>query len=48
MRTGNLLLLLTLSPLLLPARNDRGAISGRVTNPEGIVRIIATSLNTGE
>ena len=48
MHTRNLLLPLMLSSLLLPARNDGGAISGRVANPEGGVRVVATSLNTGE
>jgi uncharacterized protein (TIGR03437 family) len=48
MRIGSLLLLLALSPLQLPAASDRGTVSGRVANPEGVVRIVATSLNTRE
>jgi uncharacterized protein (TIGR03437 family) len=48
MRTAKLLILIALLGTLLFARNDRGAISGTVVNPEGVVRIEATSLNTGE
>jgi len=48
MRTAKLLLLIALLGVLLFARNDRGTISGTVVNPEGVVLIEATSLNTGE
>jgi uncharacterized protein (TIGR03437 family) len=48
MRTAKLLILLTLLGSLLLARNDRGTITGNVVNPEGIVRIEATSMRTGE
>jgi uncharacterized protein (TIGR03437 family) len=48
MRTAKLLVLLTLSGVLLLAGNGRGTISGNVANPDGVVRIDATSLNTGE
>lgn len=48
MRTANLLVLLMLSSVLLLAGNGRGTISGNVANPDGVVRIDATSLNTGE
>jgi uncharacterized protein (TIGR03437 family) len=48
MHTAKLLLPLMLSALLLSARNDRGAVSGKVANPEGTVRIVATSLQTRE
>jgi uncharacterized protein (TIGR03437 family) len=48
MRTGSLFLLLVLAPLLLSARDGSGTISGHVANPEGVVRIVATRLDTGE
>jgi uncharacterized protein (TIGR03437 family) len=48
MRTAKLLVLFTLSSVLLLAGDGRGTISGNVVNPDGTVRIDATSLNTGE
>lgn len=48
MRTGSLVLWLVLAPLLLSARSGPGAISGKVANADGAVRIVATSLDTGE
>jgi uncharacterized protein (TIGR03437 family) len=48
MRTAKLLVLLTLSGVLLLAGNGRGRILGNVANPDGTVRIDATSLTTGE
>jgi len=48
MRTGSLILALALWPVLLAAGSGRGAISGKVANPDGAIRIVATSLDTGE
>ena len=48
MRTGSLVLPLVLWPLLLAAGSGRGAISGKVANPDGAIRVTATSLDTGE
>jgi uncharacterized protein (TIGR03437 family) len=48
MRTAKLLILIALLGSLLLAGNGRGTISGNVADPDGIVRIDATSLNTGE
>jgi len=48
MRTGSLILALALWPVLLAAGSGRGAISGKVANPDGAIRIVATSLDPGE
>jgi len=48
MGAQSLVLLFMLSPLMLSARDGRGTIAGNIANPEGIVRIVATNLNTGE
>jgi uncharacterized protein (TIGR03437 family) len=48
MRTGKLLLLFTLAAFLLMAGTNRGTISGKLVSPEGVVRILATNLSTGE
>ncbi len=48
MRAVSLLCLFLSSCLVMPARNDRGAIAGRAIAAGGVVHVVATNLSTGE